>query len=102
MTLYRTTLLISAILLFLATLSALSLPYGYYTFLRIVVCGTALYAAYQIRDTVAPFLALLMVVVLFNPISPIYLPRQTWTIINLATAAAFLRLAFRPLQAQDK
>ena len=102
MNIYRAILLTAAVLLFLATLAALSLPYGFFTFLRIVVCGVAIYVAIQIRDSVVALIGLMMVAVLFNPLVPIHLPQQTWRIIDLATAAAFIRLAFKPLKKQNQ
>ena len=101
MRLYSAILFISAGLLFLATLAALSLPYGYYTFLRIAVCGTAIYAAIRLKDSTAAFLSLLMVAILFNPLIPIYLTKITWRIIDLAVAAAFIRLAIKALNTKE-
>jgi hypothetical protein len=96
MKIYRAVLLTTAVLLFLATLSALSLPYGFFTFLRIVVCCVAIYVAVQVKDSNLTLIGLLMIVILFNPLVPIHLPQQTWRIIDLITAAAFIRLAFKP------
>ena len=55
-------------------------PYGFYTFLRIVVCATAVWLAveaYQFRKTP---LALVLggLAVLFNPLIPIYMRRTQW------------------------
>ena len=102
MKIYRAILLTAAVLLFLATLAALSLPYGYFTFLRIVVCGVASYVAIQVRDSMVALIGLLMVAILFNPLVLIHLPQQTWRIIDLATAAAFIRLAFKPSRTQNQ
>lgn len=102
MKMYQAILLTAAVLLFLATLAALSLPYGFFTFLRIVVCGVAICVAIQVRDSVVALIGLLIVAILFNPLVPIYLPQQAWRIIDLATAAAFIRLAFKPLGKQDQ
>ncbi|GAB3903871.1 hypothetical protein GCM10028803_33000 [Larkinella knui] len=102
MKIYKALLLTAAILLFLATLAALSLPYGFFTFLRIIVCGVAVYAAIQVRDSVVALIGLLMVAFLFNPLVPIHLPQQIWRIIDLATAAAFIRLAFKPSKRQNQ
>lgn len=102
MKIYRAILLAVAVLLFLATLAALSLPYGFFTFLRITVCGVAIYAAIQVRDSIVALIGLLMIAILFNPLVPIHLPQQTWRIIDLATAAAFIRLVFKPWKAQNQ
>ncbi|AKD54860.1 DUF6804 family protein [Spirosoma radiotolerans] len=102
MKIYRAILLTAAVLLFLATLATLSLPYGFYTFLRIVVCGLAFYVAIQTRDSIVALISLLVVAILFNPLVPIHLPQPTWRIIDLATAAAFIRLAFKPARTQNQ
>lgn len=55
-------------------------PYGFYTFLRIVVCATAVWLAveaYQLRK--APLAWVLGgLAVLFNPLVPIYMRRMQW------------------------
>ncbi|MVM36269.1 hypothetical protein GO755_40045 [Spirosoma sp. HMF4905] len=102
MKIYRAILLTTAVLLFLATLAALSLPNGFFTFLRIFVCGVAIYVALQERDSIVALIGLLMLVILFNPLEPIQLPQPTWRIIDLATAAAFIRLAFKPSRTQNQ
>jgi len=102
MKVHRAILLTAAVLLFLATLAALSLPYGFFTFLRIVVCGVSIYVAIQVKDSVVTLIGLLIVAILFNPLVPIRLPQQTWRIIDLATAAAFIRQAFKPSKTQKK
>ena len=102
MRIYEALLLISAILLFLATLAVLSLPYEVFTFLRIVVCGVGIYAAVQESDSILSLIGLLMVAVLFNPFVPIHMPQTTWRIIDLATSVAFIRLAFKPLKTQNQ
>ncbi len=89
MRIHRTTLFVSAGSLFLAMLPALPLPYGYFTFLRIVVSGTAVFAAIRVNDSTVPFLGLLMIAVLFNPLIPVCLPKRTWRIIDLAVSIAW-------------
>jgi len=66
-------------------LALISLPYGYYILLRWVVTVTAGYIAYlayiekrQLWITIFIFIA-----IIFNPIVPIYLDRQIWSIINV-------------------
>jgi len=61
------------------------LPYGYYTFLRIVVFLVSLYSAYQIKDAGKNVWILLYVglAILFNPIIPIYLyDKEVWMVID--------------------
>ncbi len=75
------------------------MPYGYYLLVRIVVFGIAMYLAYagwgggmfsRLCSTIFGFVA-----VLFNPILPIHLSRQTWHPIDIAFALFFAaHLAF--------
>jgi hypothetical protein len=70
------------------------LPYGYYTFMRIVVSGTAgiiAFAGIRDRPVVQAWSVLLaLVAVLFNPFVPIHLDRQTWFYLDLGAAAVFV------------
>jgi hypothetical protein len=66
-------------------------PYGYYTLLRLVVCGTGTYISYisfKNEKQIIGFLAIL-VALLFNPIIPIYLDKEIWVIIDLFVAIFF-------------
>jgi hypothetical protein len=70
------------------------LPYGYYTFTRIVTCGVAVLiavAGMQERAVVQIWsILLLAIAVLFNPFIPIHLNRAVWCYLDLGAAAAFL------------
>ena len=69
------------------------MPYGYYTLLKLVVCGCSIYYAYHLYEKkdqtfvwVFGFFA-----ILYNPIIPIYLyEKQIWTVVNIITAAVFI------------
>jgi uncharacterized membrane protein YccC len=78
----------------LLLLSFLPLPYGYYTFLRITVTGCAGYLAwfeYSNNNSVSLLVAVMTcLMVLFNPIFPIYLPRSTWNCLDFLSALAFV------------
>ena len=66
-------------------------PYAYYQILRWVVCAAAAYAAYlylQAERTVL-FWVFAAVAVLFNPIAPIYMSRDTWQNYDLIAAVIF-------------
>jgi hypothetical protein len=69
------------------------MPYGYYTFTRIVVCGLAAYFSYVGWDggSVSRVWSTIfsLVAVLFNPIVPIYLTHGTWYVINISIAFLF-------------
>ena len=63
-------------------------PYGFYTLLRLIVCGTTAYLAWLAYENKKQawvwsfgFLA-----VLFNPLIPIFLDRVTWVVIDLFVA----------------
>ena len=71
-------------------------PYSYYTLLRWVTCIAAVFVAYCGYAYRKPWAiwAFIFIAALFNPILPVHLARQTWQIINLATATAFIAAAF--------
>jgi hypothetical protein len=70
------------------------LPYGYYTLLRIVVCGAGAFIAYKSYETNGkPSLGtgvMIGVALLFNPLIPIHLSREIWAPIDVGTALVFL------------
>ena len=71
-------------------------PYGYYTLLRLVVSGVAVYAAYvgynlDLR-TIPVILGI--IALLFNPVIPIHLTKEIWTVINIIVAIVFLIIMF--------
>ena len=81
-------LLLAAFLL----LATQEMPYGYYTFVRLVVCGVSIYVAYcgySWGKTWAMWLFGL-VAVLFNPLIPVYLSKAIWTPIDLLVSVAFI------------
>lgn len=84
--------LLAAALLLLATLD---LPYGYYTFLRIVVCGVAVYVAYCGHKWGKPWATWMfgLMAVLFNPLIPVHLTKATWLPIDVVAAGAFVGAA---------
>jgi len=64
-------------------------PYGFYTFVRLIVCGCAVYLAVRtktVRSTAWPWI-LGGMAVLFNPIVPMRMHRSDWRIIDLIAAA---------------
>ena len=72
------------------------MPYGYYTFTRIIVCGFAAFSAYRAwRDeaettaSISWAVILGLVAALFNPIIPVYLKRGTWEYIDVGAALIF-------------
>jgi hypothetical protein len=74
-------------------------PYGYYVFLRFLICGVATFGAYvalrQRSPLAFPFLA---AGILFNPIVPAHMTRAIWIGVDVVVATGFLvtaRLAAR-------
>lgn len=93
MKIYRVTLFLSAGLLFLTTLNALSLPVGVNLGLQIAVPLLALYAAFLYRSSHRfASLALLVAAFAFNPFVIPEFDHRTLIIITLAIAAAFIRI----------
>lgn len=78
----------------LLLLGALKLPYGYYTFLRIVVTLYTLLLAFYAHDQSKnnTMILFLSIAILFNPLIPIYLSKDVWGIIDVATAVLFIAL----------
>ena len=73
-------------------LGVLPMPYGYYTLLRLVVCGCSLYFAYNLYETkdIAFVWVFGFIAVLYNPIIPVYLyEKEIWIVVNLITAFVF-------------
>ncbi|OYV63593.1 MAG: hypothetical protein B7X03_01075 [Parcubacteria group bacterium 21-58-10] len=71
-------------------------PYAYYQILRWVVCAAAAYAAYLYlqAERTALFWVFAAMAVLFNPIAPIYMNRNTWQNYDLIAAIIFFASLF--------
>ncbi|MCP3392054.1 hypothetical protein NLM27_25005 [Bradyrhizobium sp. CCGB12] len=65
------------------------MPYGYYTLLRIVICGfCAVVAAFGFAERSNIWAtAFALLAVLFNPFIPVYLKRQDWLWLDVGAAA---------------
>jgi len=71
--------------------------YGYYVLLRWVVTISALFLlslAYESKKTFWLFL-MGMVAILFNPIIPVNLDKETWVVIDFIVATIFLISIFK-------
>ena len=87
-------LLVSGLMLCLAILPMM--PNSFHLFLRLVVCGAALYVGIILkRDETLHnhFIPLMLLAVLFNPLMPIVLGGWIWLPIDLGTAVYFLTLS---------
>ncbi len=74
------------VIITLLLLSFFKLPYGYYSFMRIIVTIIFIYYAYYAHYHLNKkiwFWFFSISTITFNPIIPIHLSRETWTIINL-------------------
>ena len=83
------------------------LPYGYYTFTRIVICGSLAFIAVAGWERYRFWsVAFALLAVLFNPIFPIFLHRGTWLYFDVGTAALFaahlIFVRFEVLARSDK
>jgi chromate transport protein ChrA len=78
---------ITAALLIIATFN---LPYGYYTILRIVVCGFAVVVFFHTWENDTPTrkwpLTFAGMAILFNPLVPAHLDRATWFYLDMGAA----------------
>ncbi|BCH59159.1 hypothetical protein RvVAR0630_17830 [Agrobacterium vitis] len=73
---------IAALLLF-AALAPWS--YGFYSLLRLVVCAAALYAGIQLLERDRNIsIGLFVVAFIFNPLLPLHLTREIWSVLNVA------------------
>ncbi len=77
----------------LLMLALLSWPYGYYEFLRLVICPVAAWIAYtQWRHDEAFsgwVVALAAMAILYNPVVSISLTREIWSVLNVLSAGVF-------------
>ena len=85
----RVPAVVSIVFLILAVVN--SWPYGFYTLLRLVVCGSAAYLAVQFhsQSNDAWTWAMAGVALLFNPVLPVGLGRDMWVPIDAAAAVVF-------------
>lgn len=82
---------IPRIAILLLLLALLPMPYGYYTLLRVVVFGAAIFAALASREEgITDWVVVWSIVAaLFNPVVPLSLGRAVWTFVDIATAGLF-------------
>ena len=73
-----------------------SLPYGYYWFLRIaitIIAGINAFSVFE-KENKLLFIIFLAIAILFNPIIPIHLDKDTWAPIDLVSGLFFGVTAF--------
>jgi len=94
-TLHFAPLVLSSLLLFGAAFIH-GLPYQYFSFLRLFVSVTSIYAAYKSFKSNNNFSGwvYVFILILFNPIVPFTFPRTNWILIDQITAIIFLTASF--------
>ena len=72
-------------------------PYGYYQILRWVIAGVTGYSAYLAYGQGKNAWTWIMAItaILFNPIAPIHLDRETWSVLNIIAAAIIFTSIFK-------
>ena len=80
----------------LCLIAVFKLPYGYYTFLRLSISVFSLVHIYHNRKDGYSILniTLLIILILFNPIVPIYLTRKIWLPIDILVGLFFFFLPY--------
>ena len=94
---YKNIASVIAILMLLLAIPSGIWPYGYYIILRWVVFGTALFilwTAYKLKRNTWIWI-MGAIALLFNPIAPIHLNKETWVIIDFIVAGIFLISLFK-------
>jgi len=88
-------IIVSIVMLFLGIPTGW--PYGYYTLLRWVVTASAIFAVYityNLKKNVW-VIPLIIVALVFNPLVPVYLAKETWVLIDFVSAIFFLLFVFQ-------
>jgi len=70
-----------------------TLPYGYFMFLRWIITSCSIWIGYRTYAKMSKSNTLILfgiVTILFNPIVPIVLQREIWTIIDFIVGVIFL------------
>lgn len=74
-------------------LGLFALPIGYYSLLRWFICGTAIFIAIKLNNkekTSFTFWSYCLVALVYNPIAPLHLGKDFWSIVNIATILGFI------------
>jgi hypothetical protein len=68
------------------------IPYGFYSLIRWVACGTAIASAIQMhaKHRTGWVWALGIIALIFNPLVPFYFPKSVWIVFDAAAGACFL------------
>lgn len=67
------------------------LPYGYYTFLRLIVFIVSIICVFEYFEKRNIFVIIFSIVaILFNPLIPVHLDKETWMPIDIITSVIFV------------
>ena len=79
-----------------ALIAIADLPYGYYTFMRLVVCATAVFVVVIAAKSGQTWAIWLFGILgfLFNPVIPVHLTKGIWQPLDLVAAVALMVAAF--------
>jgi hypothetical protein len=69
----------------MSLIAILDLPYGYYNLLRLIIFSTGTLYLVFFRNPLLPVVDIIIfiVVLLWNPIFPVYLTKDIWTVLNV-------------------
>jgi hypothetical protein len=72
-------------------LAILPFPYVYYQFLRLVICGSAIFFAWNSHKiNMGSWMWVMVSIALcFNPLFPFYLGRELWVLLDISTCVIF-------------
>jgi hypothetical protein len=78
-------------------------PYGYYVLLRWVCCGVFAFLAFHAIALAMPGWSwtLGITALVYNPILPVHLSREIWSIVNIVTVGVAIMSIFR-LRSQNE
>lgn len=81
----------------LLLVAILPLSYGYYTFLRLAIFISGSFLAHKLHEQKQSgwAIGLAVIALLFNPIIPVYLTKETWILIDLISAGLFFYLVVK-------
>ncbi len=83
--------IISMLSIVLLIIAILDMPYSYYRLLRFLLFVGAAYTSYSFYKAKNKVLMLIniLILALYNPIIPLHMNREFWTVINILTILGF-------------
>ena len=83
-------------------IAAAPMPYGYYTLVKMLVCGFSAVLAYQnykaANDKLSAWAwVFLFIAIIFNPLIPLHVQKEVWMVVDTVTGALFLWLAYQTI-----